>query len=80
MDSVPEVRGVHHVHLWSLTPERPLLTLHVDVDDRADCGAVLSQVKAVLVSRFGIRHSTVQVEPAACADHGDYPTAWASAE
>lgn len=75
MASVPEVRGVHHVHLWSLTPERPLLTLHVDVDDRADCGAVLSKVKAVLVGRFGIRHSTVQVEPAACADHGDFSPA-----
>ncbi len=26
--AVPEVDDVHHVHAWSLTSERPLLTMH----------------------------------------------------
>lgn len=69
IEAVPAVTGVHHVHLWSLTPDRPVLTMHVDVEDRADFAAVLEAVKAVLVERFGIRHSTVQVETTRCADH-----------
>ena len=68
VQTVPAVIGVHHVHLWSLTPDRPVLTLHVDVEDRADSAAVLEAVKAVLVERFGISHSTVQVESTRCAD------------
>src|SRR3546814_10299 len=27
-EAVPCVLDVHHVHAWSLTPERPLLTMH----------------------------------------------------
>lgn len=68
VDQVPEARDVHHIHLWSLTPDRPVLTLHVEVAPESDCAAVLDGVKAVLVSRFGIDHSTVQVEPSRCAD------------
>ncbi|RMG31302.1 MAG: cation diffusion facilitator family transporter, partial [Gammaproteobacteria bacterium] len=63
VDTVPGVRDVHHIHLWSLTPDRPLVTLHVDVDEGADCGTLLKQVKALLGDRFGLVHSTVQVEP-----------------
>jgi cobalt-zinc-cadmium efflux system protein len=68
VDEVPGARDVHHIHLWSLTPDHPVLTLHVDVVADADCGAVLTAVKSVLVERFGIDHSTVQVEPSCCAD------------
>ena len=66
--SVPDVRDVHHVHVWSLTPARPLLTMHASIADSADYTAVLEQVKAVLVKRYGIEHSTVQLEPAHCVD------------
>jgi cobalt-zinc-cadmium efflux system protein len=61
-EQVPSVREVHHVHVWSLTPERPLLTLHVVVDDKADHTQVLEQVKAILMQRFHIDHSTIQIE------------------
>jgi len=68
VEEVPGARDVHHIHLWSLTPDQPVLTLHVDVAADADWGAVLVKVKSVLVERFGIDHSTVQVEPTCCAD------------
>lgn len=67
-ESIDAVEDVHHVHVWSLTPERPLLTMHVSVVDEAACGSVLLQVKQLLRERFGITHSTVQVESAGCAD------------
>ena len=67
-DAVPEVRDVHHVHVWSLTPQRPLLTMHVEVSAEVDNTYVLAQVKDVLKRRFGIDHSTVQIECGPCVD------------
>lgn len=68
VEVVPDVHDVHHVHVWSLTPERPLLTLHANADDTADYSEVLRRIKTVLVERFGILHSTVQIELEHCAD------------
>ncbi len=66
--SVADVRDVHHVHIWSLTPERPLLTMHLTIDSSADAAYVLSSAKAILNERFGIAHSTIQIETETCAD------------
>ena len=68
IDAIPCVHDVHHVHVWSLTPEHPLLTLHVNVDPDTDSTKVLQRVKKVLEERFQIHHSTIQVEPAHCVD------------
>lgn len=66
--SVPEVIDVHHVHIWSLTPERPVVTLHARIDRAADHDAVLARIKKLLLDRFGIDHSTIQIEHGDCAD------------
>ncbi len=65
---VPAIEDVHHLHAWSLTPDRPMLTLHVTVSRGEACPEVLTAVKRVLRETFGIAHSTVQVEPAGCID------------
>ena len=60
---VPEVKDVHHVHVWSLTTEYPLLTLHVTVDHLDDYSVMLNNIKTILVKEFNIMHSTIQIEP-----------------
>lgn len=67
---VSGVLGVHHVHVWSLNTERPLLTLHAVVEDGADRDRVLRDVTRVLEERFGIGHATVQLEHGGCV-HAD---------
>lgn len=67
-ESVDGVRDVHHVHLWSLTPELPLLTLHATIDVGADHDRVLGALKRVLAERFAIQHATIQIERDACPD------------
>jgi len=66
--TVPAVQDVHHVHAWSLTTDRPLLTLHVDVQPDADHLKALRDIKRFLRERFGIAHSTVQIEQGNCVD------------
>ncbi len=65
---VAAVQDVHHVHVWSLTPERTLLTLHAHIDSDSDYARVLMQIKQILQERFHIHHSTIQLEPQGCAD------------
>jgi cobalt-zinc-cadmium efflux system protein len=68
MDDIPDLEDVHHIHAWSLTSQMPLITLHAQVGDTADTQAVLKRIKQVLASRFGIDHSTVQIERGHCGD------------
>jgi cobalt-zinc-cadmium efflux system protein len=62
-ESMPEVTDVHHVHAWSLTHGRPLMTLHAVVREGADHRAVLRRIRRLLATRFGVEHATIQLEP-----------------
>lgn len=64
--AAPGVLDVHHVHAWSLTPESPLMTLHVRIGPAADHDEVLRAVGHVLAERYRIAHATIQVERAPC--------------
>lgn len=59
---LPLVREVHHLHLWTLTPERPMITLHVKVNHNKDAPLVLRQVQKILLEEFALSHATIQVE------------------
>lgn len=61
---VPGVLEVHDVHVWTLTSGMDVATAHVAVHAEADHHAVLDAAGETLRTRFGIAHSTVQVEPA----------------
>jgi cobalt-zinc-cadmium efflux system protein len=66
--AVPGVIDVHHVHAWMLTSERPMVTLHVQLAPATNHAAALAAIKSRLKERFGIAHSTVQIESAECVD------------
>jgi cobalt-zinc-cadmium efflux system protein len=66
--AIPAVAEVHHVHAWSLTAEQPLVTLHVCCTPGADPSSIVGAVNQRLKGRFGIEHSTIQVDPADCRD------------
>ncbi|MGE0255097.1 MAG: cation diffusion facilitator family transporter [Alphaproteobacteria bacterium] len=66
--TVPGVLDIHHVHLWGLTPERPIITLHARIAVSTDPARVLADIKRRLSDDFSIAHSTVQLETGACVD------------
>ena len=67
---VPGVREIHHVHVWGLTPQQLMLTMHVAIEDGVDSQSrVVRGGKDYVKSEFGIGHSTVEIEVDGCADN-----------
>jgi cobalt-zinc-cadmium efflux system protein len=62
MRAVPGVRDVHDLHVWTLTSGKEAMSAHVVVEDPADSERLLADLHAVLHARFGIEHTTLQVE------------------
>lgn len=60
MCEVEGVDNVHHVHLWQIDETRSSVEAHVVTDGEA--GPVLAELKQLLQSRFGVSHSTLEVE------------------
>ena len=68
VSSVPGIADVHHVHAWMLNTERSVVTLHVRLVPSTDAAVALAAIKVRLKERFGIAHSTVQIDPGDCLD------------
>jgi cobalt-zinc-cadmium efflux system protein len=70
ISKVPTVIGIHHVHVWGLTPQDLMLTMHVRLQgaptNPTEC---IRHIKAVLKDEYGIGHTTVEIETEDCADH-----------
>jgi cobalt-zinc-cadmium efflux system protein len=64
MAHTEHVSEVHDLHLWELAPGHPILTAHVLVAPAADCHGVRRTLECMLRERFGIEHTTLQVDHA----------------
>ena len=66
---VPSVAAIHHVHVWCMTPQDLMLTMHVRLRDApknpTEC---IRHIKELLKSEYGIGHTTVEIEFDDCAD------------
>lgn len=66
--NVVEIRDAHHIHAWSITGERHMVTLHVHPAQGMGAREVVMAVQRRLSTRFNIEHVTVQVEEEDCID------------
>jgi cobalt-zinc-cadmium efflux system protein len=62
MAGVPGVAEVHDLHVWQVSTGFPALSAHVLVGRAQDCHATRRELEAMLRERFGVEHSTLQVE------------------
>ena len=60
--AVPGVIDVHHVHAWSLTQERALVTLNARVLDTQAAAEITAAIKERLRTEFAVDHATVELE------------------
>ena len=66
--AVPGVCSVHDLHAWSMATDDPSLSVHVELLEDHDFEEVRLAVSKVLIDRFHIHHTTIQVEREPCAD------------
>jgi cobalt-zinc-cadmium efflux system protein len=77
---VPGVHEVHDLHVWVISDRVPAASAHLVVADhatphcegRAEGGGVLDRAADALRERFGLEHSTLQIETAEHADHEEH--------
>jgi cobalt-zinc-cadmium efflux system protein len=62
MAAVPGVRRVHDLHVWTLTSGREAMSAHVVAGAPVEADRLLQDLHLVLHARFGIDHTTIQIE------------------
>ena len=60
--ALPDVARVHDLHIWPMSTTEPVLTAHLVMSGRYPGDAFLVDARAMLHDRFGIGHTTLQVE------------------
>jgi len=72
MESIPAVKDVHDLHVWSISSNLHSMSCHVLVDDCSISQAenVRQQIEDMLRDKFGIGHTTVQTECTQCSNGG----------
>jgi cobalt-zinc-cadmium efflux system protein len=60
----PNVSSIHDLHVWQIGSGFPALSAHVLVPPGEDCHAIRRQLETLLAARFGIEHTTLQVDHA----------------
>jgi cobalt-zinc-cadmium efflux system protein len=60
----PHVANVHDLHVWQISAGFPALSAHVLVHAGDDCHAIRREIETMLERRFGINHTTLQVDHA----------------
>jgi cobalt-zinc-cadmium efflux system protein len=58
----PGVVEVHDLHVWEVTSGFPALSAHVVVGAGEDCHKLRRELQAMVAERFGLRHTTLQVD------------------
>lgn len=72
----PAVEGIHHVHVWNLASDMPALSAHVVIAGERttlhEAQVEGDRIRARVLERFGIEHTTFELECHACEPDADH--------
>ncbi len=71
LNEMPEIRGVHHIHLWQLADHQINFEAHLVLSENipvAETHSITENAKRILNSRFNITHTTFQYEYVSCVN------------
>ena len=68
LKEIEGVKDVHDVHLWTITSGLYALSCHLQIEDRmvSSSSHIVEEVNRALSQKFGIGHSTLQLECGEC--------------
>jgi cobalt-zinc-cadmium efflux system protein len=62
LEAHPEVKRVHDLHIWTISSGIHALSVHVAVGGNGDRDCLTWELEELLRHRFGLEHSTIQIE------------------
>jgi cobalt-zinc-cadmium efflux system protein len=74
INAVDGVRGVHDLHVWSITRSMRTLSAHLVTDDLAisEGVSIQARVNEVLFNNYNVNHATLQLECDDCVPNRLY--------
>ncbi len=68
IETIQGVREAYHIHVWTITSGVYAMSAHVLIDDQLVSGSrdILDRIRSVIGKKFGISHSTIQLECEKC--------------
>jgi len=63
--NVPEVTAINDMHIWEITSGMYSLTAHIEANivDSGDVSEIIRRINKLLNDKFGVEHTTIQIEP-----------------
>jgi cobalt-zinc-cadmium efflux system protein len=71
LTEIEGVAGIHDLHVWTITSGYAALAVHVTCADGQSREMLLARVNRVLRERYGIEHTTIQIERAIPPDRDE---------
>jgi len=68
--AIDGVVDVHDIHVWTITSGLDSMSGHVTIDAEVASDLVLAAVTDLLNDRYGLHHTTIQVDRGTCKDAG----------
>jgi len=62
LKSIDGVKDIHDLHIWMITSDFSVMTVHLKVKENADRDLILEKAKQTIDKEFGIKHVTIQIE------------------
>lgn len=62
LKSIEGIEDIHDLHIWMITSEFSVLTVHLIVKPNVDRDLILEKAKRSIHEKFGIKHATIQLE------------------
>lgn len=64
VQTFPDIKSADHIHAWSITEERPMITMEIETAAGADANNLREKVKEFLQASYNVDHATVEIRQA----------------
>jgi cobalt-zinc-cadmium efflux system protein len=62
LESHPQVKQVHDLHIWTIASGIYALSVHVSIDNQINRDCLTWELEELLRHQFGLEHNTIQIE------------------